>query len=86
MKNKFLTAFCTITLLIVSCGPSIEEKAAEEQRYRDSVALLEQSRADSAMAIQQATADSVKKADSLRLVEKAIKDSLEAISSARPKK
>lgn len=75
--------------LLISCGPSAEEKAAAEQYMRDSIALVEKAKADSIIAVQQQVM-----MDSLALVKmtedsiasaKAVEDSLKAVKSSRPR-
>ena len=71
---------------LVGCGPSAEEKAAEQQRLNDSIAFVQQAMNDSLMMVQQqVTADSLAAlavADSLRAV--AVADSI-AASKGKPK-
>jgi hypothetical protein len=72
-----------ISSVFVSCGPSAEEKAAAEQRMKDSIAAIEMAKADSLMAIQQKMME-----DSLAMV-KAAEDSIAMAKAAaeapRPK-
>jgi hypothetical protein len=56
--------------LMMACGPSKEEQAAAEQRMRDSIAAVEQARADSLIQVQQQAM-----ADSLAIVQ-AVQDSM----------
>lgn len=65
----------------VACGPSAEEKAAEEQRIQDSIAQVEQQRInDSIAAVEQAKQDSIAAAEQQR-----IQDSI-AAAEAKPAK
>lgn len=88
MKTLIPTLFTAIVFSVtfIACGPSAEEKAAAEQRMKDSIAAVEQARADSMLAAQQKAME-----DSLALVKatedslKAVQDSLEAIKSAKPR-
>ncbi len=64
-----------MSTLFTSCGPSAEEKAAAEQRMRDSIAAVEMAKADSIIAVQQKAME-----DSLAIV-KATEDSLAAVQA-----
>ena len=92
MKNLISALIITgmTSALFVSCGPSAEEKAAAEQRMKDSIAAVEQAKADSIIAVQQKAME-----DSLAMVKatedslaniKAIEDSIAAVKSAKPRK
>ncbi len=71
--------------LIISCGPSAEEKAQMEQQRQDSInAVMEQQRQDSIASAEQAMQDAMAAAqkataDSLQM--KAMEDSLAALKS-----
>ena len=80
MKKFFVPVAFMATLLVVSCGPSAEEKAAAEQARQDSIAAVEQARQDSIKAAEeaammQARQDSLAKAsaDSIAAAEEAVK-------------
>lgn len=65
----------------VACGPSAEEKAAEEQRVQDSITQVEQTRInDSIATAEQAVNDSIANAEQTR-----IQDSITA-AEAKPAK
>lgn len=70
--------------LIISCGPSAEEKAKIEQQRLDSLnAVMEQHRQDSIASAEKLTQDSiaaVKKAEEDSLKMKAMQDSLAALA------
>lgn len=88
MKKIAYFAFAAGFSLLVSCGPSAEDKMKEEKRIADSVAAAIAHVQDSIAAAQQAQADSIAAAqkvveDSLRL--KALEDSL-ANANAKLKK
>ena len=90
MTQKLIPAlFITGVLasVFVACGPSAEEKAAAEQRMKDSIAAVEQAKADSMLAVQQQAME-----DSLAMVKamqdsiaKAVEDSLANVKSGKPK-
>ncbi len=66
--NKALILFAFIGLsFVVACGPSAEEKQAEEMRYNDSV-----NAAEAAMAAAEAAAVEAAQADSAMLVDTTI--------------
>lgn len=60
----------TFISLMMACGPSAEEKAAADQRMRDSIANVEKARADSLIQVQQKAME-----DSLAAIQ-AIQDSI----------
>lgn len=79
-KVIYLVAAVAITL-VTSCGPSAEEKAAEQKRIEDSIATAAAAEAeariqDSLMQVEAAMKDSIAK------VEAAIADSLRAKAEA----
>ena len=83
--KKFAYLLGTVAIsLVVSCGPSAEEKAAAEKHIADSLALVEEARIqDSLMMVETARQDSLAQvalaaADSLRNL--AIADSIAAAS------
>jgi hypothetical protein len=83
--KKFVYLLGTVAIsLVVSCGPSAEEKAAAEKHIADSIAAVEEARIqDSLMAVETAHQDSIAAAaqvaaDSLRNL--AIADSIAAAS------
>lgn len=63
--------------LVVSCGPSAEEKAAEEKRVNDSIAAATEARIQDSLAVVEAA-----RQDSLMAVQKAAEDSLRAVAVA----
>lgn len=82
MKNTaYLFVAVVFASLVVSCGPSAEEKQAEEKRIADSVAAATAAAIqDSLMKAQEAEMAAQKAMeDSLRM--KAMQDSLDALSS-----
>lgn len=92
-KSKYMKKIITLVsavclALIISCGPSAEEKAKMEQQRQDSInAVVEQQRQDSIAFAERAMQDSIAAvqkaaADSLR--SKAIADSLANLKS-KPK-
>ena len=68
-KLVYLLAGVAITL-VTSCGPSAEEKAADEKRVQDSIAAAEAHVQDSLAQVE------VARQDSLNAVAKAAEDSL----------
>lgn len=91
MKTAIPTLFTGIvfSLTFIACGPSAEEKAAAEQRMKDSIAAVEKAAADSMMAVQQKAMDdslaAVKAMQDSMAMAKAKEDSLAALKSAKPK-
>jgi hypothetical protein len=69
-----------VALSVIGCGPSAEEKAAAEQRIKDSIAEVEHIKAEEAAAAQMKATE-----DSLALVaaQQAIADSIAAADSAK---
>ena len=91
MKKIITLMSAAFMALIISCGPSAEEKAQMEQQRLDSInAVIEQQRQDSIGFAERALQDSiaaVQKAvqDSLNM--KAVEDSLAAVKKGmKPKK
>ena len=89
IRISLLTLALAGTALFTACGPSAEEKAAQEQAMKDSIAAAEQARADSLIAAQQkAMEDSLAAVkayeDSLAAV-KAYEDSIAAAKSNKPR-
>jgi len=87
--KKFIPALIItgmMSAVFVACGPSAEEKAAAEQHMKDSIAFVEQARADSTMKAMEDSLAMVKfMEDSLANV-KAMEDSIAAVASSRPRK
>jgi hypothetical protein len=87
-KVIYLIAGVAITL-VASCGPSAEEKAAEEKRVNDSIAAASAAEAEARIQDSLMQVEKVRQ-DSLALVEQAMADSLrmkaEADSIAAAKK
>lgn len=97
-KVIYLIAGVAITL-VAACGPSAEEKAADEKRVQDSIAAAAAAEAaahvqDSIMKVEAAIKDSiaaVEKAQADSLAQKAMQDSIaaakkKAVKPAPPKK
>lgn len=82
MKKVVYLFSAAVLTAIASCGPSAEEKAAEEKRIQDSIAAVESARIqDSIAQAEKLVQDSIAAAqkameDSLRM--KAIEDSIAA--------
>jgi len=92
MKKLLLSVAVLATFLIVSCGPSAEEKAAKEKAIQDSIAAVEKARQDS-IAMAEAAAmqmrlDSLAKvsADSTAAAEEAAAAAKKGGKKAPPKK
>ncbi|MBK7887833.1 MAG: hypothetical protein IPJ86_11225 [Bacteroidetes bacterium] len=84
MKKLVYLMSAVAISLVTSCGPSAEEKAAEEKRIQDSIAAVEAHVQDSIAQVETARQDSImasQKAaeDSLRM--KAMEDSLAQVSA-----
>jgi hypothetical protein len=91
MKKLFAPVALMATLLVVSCGPSAEEKAAAEKARQDSIAAVEQARQDSIKAVEEATKlqaiqDSLAKvaADSIAAAEEAAAKKSKGGSKPKP--
>jgi hypothetical protein len=69
-KVIYLLTGAAITVL-ASCGPSAEEKAAEEKRIQDSIATVEAARVQDSIAAAEKMVQ-----DSIASVQKAMEDSL----------
>lgn len=69
---SLLLSVAVSSMLLVSCGPSAEEKAKAEQAMKDSIATAIQKAMDDSLAMVQATADSIARIqameDSIRMV------------------
>jgi hypothetical protein len=69
-----------VAMSVIGCGPSAEEKAAAEQRIKDSIAEVERIIAEEAAAVQmQATQDSLAQV----AAQQAIADSIAAADSVK---
>jgi len=76
--KKLIYLFSAVAMsLVVSCGPSAEEKAAEEKRVNDSIAAATEARIQDSLAVVEAA-----RQDSLMAVQKAAEDSLRAVAIA----
>jgi hypothetical protein len=67
-------------LAVIACGPSAEEKAAQEKAKQDSIAAVQKAKEDSIAAVVKA------KEDSIAAVQKAKEDSIAAAAAAKPTK
>jgi Tfp pilus assembly protein PilO len=75
MKNTIAVLGFGLAIAISSCGPSAEERAAEEQRKLDSITTAAYAKA------LEATQDSINKAqEAAALLEKSIQDSLARVA------
>lgn len=84
MKKLVYLLSAVAISLVTSCGPSAEEKAAEEKRIQDSIAAAEAHVQDSIAQVEAARQDSIMAAqkaaeDSLRM--KAMEDSLAQVNA-----
>ena len=79
---KFLTVGFLATV-IISCGPSAEEKAAAEQQMKDSIAAAIQKTLDDSLAAVKATEDSLMR---IQAIEDSIRMELEAQAEANKPK
>lgn len=92
MKKILVSVAVLAAILVVSCGPSAEEKAAAEKRIQDSIATVEKNRQDSIAAAEaakmQMRADSLAKvaADSTALAEEAAAAAKKGGKKTTPKK
>ena len=92
MKNFIPALIITgmVSMTIIACGPSAEEKAAAEQHMKDSIMMVEKAVADSMLAAQQQMMEDslamVKASEDSMAAAKAVQDSIAAVKSARPKK
>ncbi len=75
-KLIYLFSAATMTF-VISCGPSAEEKAAEEKRIADSIAAATEARIQDSLALVAAAVQ-----DSLAAVQKAAEDSLREVAIA----
>lgn len=79
-KVIYFVAAVAITL-VTSCGPSAEEKAAEQKRIDDSIAAVAAAEAEARMQDSLMQAETAMK-DSIAKVEAALADSLRAVAVA----
>ena len=90
MKKIITIISASCLALVISCGPSAEEKAKMEQQQQDSLnAVMEQLRQDSITLAEHAIQDSlaaVQKAANDSLMAKAVEDSLAALKTKGIKK
>ncbi len=76
MKKLLALTLVAGLFAVVSCGPSAEEKAKQEQAKKDSIEQVEKQKADETAAIEKAQQDSIAaietaKQDSIKVAEEA---------------
>lgn len=81
MKKLLSLIAVAAMFAFVACGPSAEEKAAQEKAIQDSLAQVEAQRVQDSIAAEQAKQDSIAAAEQQR-----IQDSIAAAEAAKPKK
>ena len=83
MKKIVLSLFAASILCMVACGPSAEEKAANEKKTQDSIAAAQKMVDDSIAAATQAAADKAKAEADAAAAAKAAADSMEAAAKKK---
>ncbi len=73
MKKLLLLTLVAGLFAVVSCGPSAEEKAKQEQAKKDSIEQVEKQKAEEAAAIEKAKQDSIKVAEEAKATKKSRK-------------
>ncbi len=92
MKKNLLTMFASGLMLLSACGPSAEERAAEQKRIQDSIAEAQRLAEEAMRMEQQRIQDSIAAAmeqqriqDSIRMAEEEAAKRKKAAAKPKPK-